>query len=286
MSRCSRKTNITREVKNEDDEKQVIDQSIVIFCSYSTRNSSSDIYKSFIETLPKNGKYTVKDPNKNLSSYCLAEEIIIQINESDIMIADITPDFYRDEEYTEKKDGKEITSVKREYAFNPHVMCELQHASSVIGAEHIMIICVKNIIKNRSDIPIFFNPRQTIEYESNDEALGLMGDFIGSFKIYEYPRYRFRHLDLVKNEAILDMINMVVTCRILRIDICYDNAIKDIVLFCHHVKGLHGKIDLQTMQYIIKSKNQDDKNLTLWDALTDKLEAVRQVALIKLGMRK
>lgn len=255
---------------------------IKIFYAHSTRNSNSlYMYENFCKLL-NNDKYTIQNPTETPLAYNLASKILDQIDESDLFIADITPDDVKIEDM-KTEDGK--IAEKRTYTFNPHVMCELQHASA--RNLNIIILYDKNALKNRSDIPIFFQANNTQEYQNCDDAVKDIIEYVENYGRNEVVAIkRYNHINFVDNEAVMSILNIATGCKITKAAISYDSKTNSIVLFCHHMKGLHGIIYLRTMKYLIVSrKTRKWVDLSYLKDLASELKHIEVVSLLKWSLR-
>jgi hypothetical protein len=252
------------------------DDNLIIFYAHSTRNSSCELYNAFCDRLG-GGKYLIQDPNKDPRAYNLADEILEQINESDLFIADITPDDVK----IDQVQSEEKTEEKRTYTFNPHVMCELQHART--NNMDIIILHDNRIIKSRADIPIFFQGCQTQEYDDHNNALDSLAEFVKNYKKETAKKYQY--IDDARNESMINILSQIVGCNIVRIVVSYNFSASDIALFCHNRKGLHGIISLSSMAYIIVSRKiRKYIDLSCFKDLTSELKHIQTISLIKWSL--
>lgn len=241
-------------------------QPIKIFYAHSTRNSSLDLYHNFCDKFNDDDRYMIHDPNKDPRAYNLAEEILRQIGDTDLFIADITPD-------DSKSDDQKTTY----HTFNPNVICELQHAMSN-GIDAVIILYDNRVIKNRIDIPIFFQACQFQEYSSHGEALDNLTDFVERYKKSNDARYQ--SIDIVHDKTIMNIISLIANVKITVIASRYDTHTDNIVLLCGYLRGVHGVVYLPSMQYIF-SKGNRSIDLSSFGDLVAKLRHVETVSLLK-----
>src|ERR1700739_66004 len=73
--------------------KSFMDSKIKIFYAHSTRKDETNIiYEKVSETLSKNKKIQMFDPQDKNNAFYLDDKIFQQIEETDLFVADLTPD--------------------------------------------------------------------------------------------------------------------------------------------------------------------------------------------------
>jgi hypothetical protein len=123
-----------------------------IFYAHSSRNGTvTDIYIDVCEklTVEYGEKIHIFDPDKELGSDDKAERMLSQIQESHLIIADLTPDGYANDNNT--------------CIFNEHVLTELGFATGIKDTEQIMIIFDKKSISTNK-LPIFYKTKHYNSY--------------------------------------------------------------------------------------------------------------------------
>jgi hypothetical protein len=110
-----------------------------------------DFYNSLVEKLKANKNIKIQDPQDAPGAINLDKKIFEQIDETDIFIVDVTPDY--------------VDNVNNRTTFNEHVMIEYGYALKNYDHENILIIHYKDMYTDETKLPLFIQTKNWHTYD-------------------------------------------------------------------------------------------------------------------------